>query len=69
MLEPNVDAIWAAAVAAYEDGVPTYLSETDEVENEELNRTTPPRTPQGPILGSAARQGAHRPQSLMMRSV
>ena len=37
-LEPDVDAIWAAAVAAYEDGVLTYLSETDEVENEELNR-------------------------------
>jgi predicted P-loop ATPase len=34
----DVDGIWAAAIAAYEDGASTYLDDSDEAENNELNR-------------------------------
>ena len=37
-LRLDVDAIWAAAVEAYENGAATYLSDEDEVENTDLNR-------------------------------
>jgi predicted P-loop ATPase len=33
----NVDAIWAAAIAAYEDGASTFLSDDDEALNADLN--------------------------------
>ena len=72
MLEPNVDAIWAAAVAAYEDGVPTYLSETDEVENEELNRNyTAENILEGPIARYLQQNGseAHIDPNALMDAV
>ena len=49
-LEPDVDAIWAAAVAAYEDGVETFLNEEDEQLNDELNKDyTADNILEGPI--------------------